>query len=143
MSRATAPARLEAAARAWLGTPFVAGAAVRGAGCDCAGLLEALAREAGLPVPPRDGRDLATGLAEALHRRPPGQEPRPGDVVLLAREPGGPGEHAALVTGSGTLIHAHWSQGVVESTHGSWFRARTVGVFAWPARTRGPAQPET
>ena len=41
-------------ARRWLGTPFMAGASVRGVGCDCAGLIEGVARELGLAYPKRE-----------------------------------------------------------------------------------------
>lgn len=123
-------AQIEAEARRWLGTPFVADAAVPGAGCDCAGLIEALARHQGLVPPPRGALSLEAGLAQLMVPRV--GAPMPGDVLLLAREPGGPAVHAALLTASGTLIHAHWSQGVVENRFGSWFRSRLVAVFAWP-----------
>ena len=122
--------QIEAEARRWLGTPFVEGAAVCGAGCDCAGLIEALARHEGLVPPPREALSLEAGLAQLMVPR--GGTPLPGDVLLLARDPGGPAIHAALLTASGTLIHAHWSQGVVENRFGSWFRSRLVKAFAWP-----------
>ena len=40
--------------RRWLGTPFMAGASVRGVGCDCAGLIEGVAGDLGLAYPKRD-----------------------------------------------------------------------------------------
>ena len=58
--------------------------------------------------------------------------PHPGHLVLLAREPGGQPLHAAIVTDTNTLIHAHWSAGVVENRFGSWFTRRVTHVFAWP-----------
>lgn len=122
--------QIEAEARRWLGTPFVDGAAVCGAGCDCAGLIEALALHQGLVPPPRGRLSLESGLAQLMVPRD--GVPLPGDVLLLAREPGGPAIHAAVLTTAGTLIHAHWSHGVVENRFGSWFRSRLVKVFAWP-----------
>jgi cell wall-associated NlpC family hydrolase len=118
---------VEAEARTWLGTPFAPGAAVKGAGCDCAGLAGALATFCGIAVPARVG--LTLGQALTLSLAPRVGAPQPGDIVLLAREPGGTGEHAALLTGSGTLIHAHWSQGVVENRYGRWFAERTIAAF--------------
>lgn len=139
----TGPDQLEAEARLWLGTPFAEGAAVRGAGCDCVGLMEALARAQGLVPPPRGTLSLEAGLAQVM--APRSGPPQPGDVLLLAREPGGAPVHAALLTTAGTLIHAHWSQGVVENRFGSWFQARLVAVFAWPAppveESKTPWQP--
>jgi NlpC/P60 family putative phage cell wall peptidase len=131
---------LEQEARSWLGTPFMDGASVKGAGCDCIGLMEALGRAAGVPIPERGTQSLEAGLGSVLRRRRAGARPRPGDVILLARERGGPPQHAALVTASGTLIHAHWSQGVVENSYGRWFQERTVAVFTWP---QAPYLPST
>lgn len=124
------PGPWEREARLWLGTPFAEGAAVRGAGCDCIGLMEAIGRARGLEPPPRGTLSLEAGLAQVMVPRV--GPPQPGDVLLLAREPGGAPVHAALLTEAGTLIHAHWSQGVVENRFGNWFRPRLVAVFAWP-----------
>jgi cell wall-associated NlpC family hydrolase len=38
-------------ARAWLGTPFRAGASVQGVGTDCAGLIEGIASALDIPFP--------------------------------------------------------------------------------------------
>lgn len=124
-------AGLIALARQWRGTPFVDGASVPGMGMDCAGLVEALATAAGLAVAPRrPGRTLAEGLA--THLLPAPAPPRPGDVLLLARDPGGPGVHAALFSGAGTILHVHWSRGLVENGFGGWFSRRLVSVHAFP-----------
>ena len=118
-------------ARRWLGTPFMAGASVRGVGCDCAGLIEGVARNLGLAYPElqavqHDILQAAVAFMVAV------DTPHPGHLVLLAREPGGPPLHAAIVTDMHTLIHAHWSAGVVENRFGSWFTRRVTHVFAWP-----------
>lgn len=42
---------LDAAARAWAGTPFRHNSAVRGQGANCAGAVAGLLRDAGFPVP--------------------------------------------------------------------------------------------
>lgn len=109
----------------------MAGASVRGVGCDCAGLIEGVARELGLAYPKRqavqhDILQAASVFMIAVDR------PQPGHLVLLARETGGQPLHAAIVTDTNTLIHAHWSAGVVENRFGSWFTRRVTHVFAWP-----------
>lgn len=119
-------AEIEAEAYRWLGTPYREAASVQAEGCDCAGLIEALARFAGWPVPDARAPDLATALAMLGHRDGP---PEPGDILTLARAPGGAGEHAALLTSQHTLIHAHWSAGVVENRFGRWFQVRVADVF--------------
>jgi hypothetical protein len=50
----------------------------------------------------------------------------------LARDPGGDPLHGAIVTDTGTIIHAHWRAGVVENRLGNWFTRRITHIFAWP-----------
>jgi cell wall-associated NlpC family hydrolase len=118
-------------ARTWLGTPFVAGASVAGVGTDCAGLIEGVARQIGVAYPAR------TEVEENLLRAAsmvllPKATPSPGSIILLSAQLGGPPLHAAIVTETGTLIHAHWRAGVVENRFGNWFVAHTTHIFAWP-----------
>jgi NlpC/P60 family putative phage cell wall peptidase len=118
-------------ARAWLGTPFVEGASVQGVGADCAGLIEGIARQLGVPYPSRPDveADFERAARQALVPVP---EPVVGGLILLGAQPGGPARHGAIVTEGGTLIHAHWRAGVVENRFGSWFKARLTHCFAWP-----------
>jgi NlpC/P60 family putative phage cell wall peptidase len=70
------PARVVAAARGWLGTPYHDQASVRDVGCDCLGLVRGVWREVvgdePLPVPPysRDWGEIGgvEVLAEAAAR---------------------------------------------------------------------------
>lgn len=118
-------------ARAWLGTPYLAGASQRGVATDCAGLIEGLARELNLACPSRSC--LSGGLLEAVQSvLLAGEHPFAGDVILLAQTPGGEPVHAGLMVSSDRFIHAHWTAGVVENRYGRWFQARTCGVFIWP-----------
>jgi NlpC/P60 family putative phage cell wall peptidase len=118
-------------ARRWLGTPFLAGASVQGTGCDCAGLMEGVARELGAVSPTREtmGDDI---LAAAFAFLVPSDATAAGTLILLSRDPGGVPVHAALVTDTNTLIHAHWSAGVIENRFGTWFARRTTHIFSWP-----------
>lgn len=129
------------AARAALGTPFVAGADVVGAGCDCAGLVAIAARAEGVRPPARAafGEDL---LAAARAHLTPVAHAAPGDVLLLAKEPGGPPAHAAILDEGDRIIHAHWSRGVVENRLGGWFQARVVARFTWPAKADASSNPD-
>lgn len=56
-----------AAARTWIGTPFVHQAAVRGSGCDCIGLVGGIARDAGT----REGVAWARDLRFRAYARTP------------------------------------------------------------------------
>lgn len=119
------------AARQWLGTPFIAGASVRHVGCDCAGLVEGIAATLGVECPSRTDVDHDI-LAAAKAIMVPVSDITAGTLVLLSREIGGAPVHAALVTDTGTVIHAHWSAGVVENRFGTWFTRRVTHNFAWP-----------
>jgi NlpC/P60 family putative phage cell wall peptidase len=118
-------------ARHWLGTPFVAGGSVQGIGCDCAGLIEGLARELGLAYPPRD-MVQSDVLAAASAFLIPAKAVTPGCLILLSPQPNGAPLHAALVTDTDTIIHAHWRAGVIENRFGGWFTRRVTHIFAWP-----------
>jgi NlpC/P60 family putative phage cell wall peptidase len=125
------PSRAIGLARAWLGTPFRAGASLQGVGTDCAGLIEGLARALDIPFPKRAAveHDFARAAAASLVRV---DIPQPGALILLARDPGGDPLHGAIVTDTGTIIHAHWRAGVVENRLGNWFTRRITHIFAWP-----------
>ncbi len=99
-----------AVARSWLGTPYHHQASVKGAGCDCLGLLRGVYFELyghAPEEPPSYSRDLAeaTGvetLIEAARRHlvelPPGQRPGPGDAVIFRLRPGAMAKHCAIVS---------------------------------------------
>ncbi len=118
-------------ARNWLDTPFVEGASRIGVGADCAGLIEGIVRELGLAFPARDSvaHDI---LAAASAVFLPSQTIHHGCLVLLSRDPNGPPLHAGIVTDTATIVHAHWSAGVVENRFGKWFQRRVTHIFAWP-----------
>ncbi len=123
------PAIIEA--RRWLGTPFRANASVCGVGTDCAGLIEGIARKLGTPYPSRQAvqDDILTAARSFLL---PTNVAIAGALILLAREPGSAPLHAAIVTDADTLIHAHWSAGVIENRFGNWFSHRVTHIFNWP-----------
>ncbi len=114
-----------AIARRWIGTPYVAGAALRGVGCDCVGLLRGVWAEAtGRPVPKVPGWRadwmLAPGrpLAAALraHCRPLSpQAAGPGAFVVFHGAAAGRREHhCGILAPEGRVIHAVERHGVVE-----------------------------
>jgi NlpC/P60 family putative phage cell wall peptidase len=117
--------------RAWLGTPYLAGASQRGVATDCVGLIEGLARDQGIALPsrPRRTQDLLSAAAQFLR---PSSTLAPGCIILLAQQPGGPPVHAGIMVAPDRFIHAHWTAGVVENRYGCWFQRRTSHVFAWP-----------
>ena len=123
-------ARLCAAARRWLGTPYQAGSGVKARGCDCAGFLIGLAVELELDLPPSVTN--RAGLVEGVSGLETAPFPTPGQVLLFCPEPASPPSHLALLTPDQTLLHAHWRRGVVENRFGSWFRRRLVSAHNIP-----------
>lgn len=136
-------------ARAWLGTPYRHQASVRGAGCDCLGLVRGVWR--GLygdepeVIPPYtpdwaepEGREA---LWQAALRRlvlRPVDEDRSGTVLLFRMRDGGIAKHLGIQAESGpdsTFIHAYDRHGVVESPLSGPWRRRIVARFAFPEET--------
>ncbi|MEI9995689.1 MAG: hypothetical protein WDM91_13925 [Rhizomicrobium sp.] len=130
-------------ARGWLGTPYVHQASVKGAGCDCLGLLRGVWRErhgAEPEAPPPYSPDWAEAdpretlyTALARHLRPvPLRDIAPGDVALFRMVPRGPAKHCGLVAEQGgalTLIHARQNRRVSEEPFTSAWRRKLAYAF--------------
>lgn len=133
------PDAVLAAARLWVGTPYVLGAALRGAGCDCVGLIRGvLADVAGGPVPDVPGWRVDWAQvagrplfeAAALHLAAALPEPRHGDVIafrIAGRE-----AHVGILAPRGRVIHAVERIGVVEVPLGA-YADRIAFRVAFPA----------
>ena len=132
--------RVVKTAREWIGTPFAWGASVKGAGCDCRGLLSGVARDLGLPeadtfeatwngygasVPEDMLRD---GIARLFD---PAAEWMPGDVLLIALA--GHAQHLAIYCGEGRMIHTY-SRGperVIEVPMGTAWKRAVISAWRW------------
>jgi NlpC/P60 family putative phage cell wall peptidase len=95
-------------ARAWIGTPYVHQASVKGAGCDCLGLLRGVFREMRgeepeTPPPYSPDWAEATGtetLYSALLRHLTEIDIAaiaPGDIALFRMAPRGPAKHCGII----------------------------------------------
>lgn len=132
-----------AAARGWLGTPYVHQASAKGAGTDCLGLVRGLWRElygeepeAPPPYTPdwieRHGDErLMAAASRWMDARRDGAL-MPGDVVLFRVVPGGLAKHMGVLTGDDRFIHAYAGRAVCESWLSRWWKARIAGLYAFP-----------
>lgn len=136
-----------ALARSWIGTPYCHGAACRGAGADCLGLVRGVWRELygrdAAPVPPY-GTDWAESgqerlLADALSwhfRRVSAGEEALGQVLLFRLRRTGPAKHLGIQSAGGAepaFVHAFHGAGVVESALTAPWWSRLAGRYAFPA----------
>lgn len=114
-------------AQEWLGTPFVEGAAIKNVGCDCAGLLEGIFQSLGEITPARDGQNLEQALVNANYLFEV-QTPNVGDILLFHANDN---FHVGILTDNNTIIHAHWTRGVIENRFGSWFASRLIKTYRY------------
>ncbi|MBY6065785.1 C40 family peptidase [Leisingera aquaemixtae] len=99
--------RVVAAARGWIGTPYVHQASCKGAGCDCLGLIRGLWRELYGAEPeappaytmdwsePQGAEALWQAAARHLLAKPLG-EAAAGDVILFRMREGSVAKHLGL-----------------------------------------------
>lgn len=139
-------ARVVAAARGWIGTPYLHQASVKGAGCDCLGLLRGVWRELVGPEPesvppysrdwsePQGDEALLRAALRHLRVKPP-QDEAPGDVLLFRMREGAVAKHLGLqaeVGAGASFVHAYSGHGVTESALGAPWRRRLAARLAFP-----------
>jgi NlpC/P60 family putative phage cell wall peptidase len=142
------PEAIVAAARSWLGTPYLHQGSLRGVGCDCLGLVRGIWRDL-LGAEPEDVPPYAADWAEASgretlaeaalrHLRPVAVEKAAaGDVLLFRWRMHVPAKHCAILTGalaerSSTIIHAHEGCAVSEVALTGWWRRHVSHAFSFP-----------
>jgi NlpC/P60 family putative phage cell wall peptidase len=138
--------RVVISARAWIGTPYLHQASVKGIGCDCLGLLRGLWREAfghePEQVPPYSAdwsepqRDEALLRAASRHLALKSlHDEAAGDVILFRMRAGSVAKHigiAARVGPAPSFIHAYQGHCVTESALTLPWRQRIAARFAFP-----------
>lgn len=135
-----------AEARSWLGTPYQHQASLKGAGCDCLGLVRGVWRaligeepELAPPYAP-DWAEAARNerLADAAARHlvaVDSEEFREGDVLLFRWRANFPAKHAAIVTARDLMVHAHDGAAVTEVAIAPWWQRRLAFAFRFPGVT--------
>lgn len=132
-----------AQARGWIGTPYRHQASLKGVGCDCLGLVRGVWRALygdepeRVPAYSRDWAEASAAetLAEAGARHlivVSHADMGAGDIVLFRWRKGLVAKHAAILTGDGTMIHAHDGAAVAEVAFAPWWRRRAAYVFRFP-----------
>ena len=139
-------ATIVAIARTWLGTPYHHQASVKGAGCDCVGLVRGIWRELygaepqALPAYTRDwaeahGRETLLEAARHHLTEVHPTEAQPGDVLILRWRRNAPAKHCAILSAPTAMIHALEGAPVSEVSLSPWWRRHLAGVFAFPGST--------
>lgn len=135
------------AARGWIGTPYMHQASVKGAGCDCLGLIRGVWRECcgaepeAVPAYSYDWSE-ATGeerlwQAALRHLHPVADcDLRRGDVLLFRMHRGAVAKHLGILSQGypARFIHAYSGHGVVESALAPAWSRRIVARFRFPER---------
>ena len=139
------PARVIAAARTWLGTPYHDQASLRGVGCDCLGLARGVWREVvgpePFPIPPysRDWgetgpREVLADGARRMMIEVSRADAQPGALLLFRMRPGAIAKHVGILTGPASFLHAYERLGVIEEPLTPTWRRRIAFAFLFPAR---------
>lgn len=130
-------------ARSWIGTPYVHQAAVRGAGCDCLGLVRGVWQELYGAEPEQvpaytmdwdepQGAERLWGAAERHLLAKPLSEASQGDVLLFRMRDGAVAKHVGIAGDIGerpTFIHSYQGHGVLESQLSAPWQRRIVARF--------------
>lgn len=140
-----------AAARGWIGTPYIHQASCRGAGADCLGLVRGIWREivggepVALPAYTPDwseasGEETLLAGAAALLQPVAPQAEAAGDVIVFRMRARAVAKHLGILAATGTpsgagasFIHAYSGHGVVESPLTPPWARRIVAYFRFPS----------
>lgn len=142
MSGSIARKTIVAAARGWIGTPYVHQASAKGAGADCLGLLRGLyeelvgvAPEAPPPYTPDWNERFRAEeplLAAARRRLAMRETLAIGAVAIFRIDPAGPARHCGIISAPDRFIHAYAGRAVIESWLNRWWTERLAGLFDFP-----------
>ena len=132
-----------AAARGWIGTPYLHQASLKGIGTDCLGLVRGVWREvmgAEPEAPPAyqpGWAEMGGGeaMAEAARRHLveiPCTDYRAGDVLLFRWRPQLPAKHAGIAVSPDAMVHAQEGAAVTEVALSDWWRRHLACAFRFP-----------
>lgn len=129
-------------ARSWIGTPYMHQASVKGAGCDCLGLLRGCWRAVNGEEPitaPRytpdwsepQGEEVLWKAAARYLRACDDRPRRAGDILLFRMRDGAVAKHLGILAqlAPDSFVHAYNGHGVVESPLSEPWQRRIVARF--------------
>lgn len=136
-------AQIVAAAKGWIGTPYRHQASLKGAGCDCLGLVRGVWRELIGPEPEAPGAYSPDWAETGGHERLAEAGIRhfvpvsigiaaPGDVLLFRWRSHVPAKHVGILTAPDAMVHAQDGARVCEAPLSNWWRRRIAYVFSFP-----------
>ena len=140
---AEARARIVAAARSWIGTPYHHQASVKGVGADCLGLIRGVWRDVygeDAEHPPGYSRDWGEAAGEETLLQAAARhlvatrlaQRQPGDVLIFRMRSGAIAKHAAVLATPHTIVHAMEDRLAAEIPFTGWWRRRLAAVYAFP-----------
>lgn len=141
-----------AVARAWIGTPYRHQGSLKGAGCDCLGLIRGVWREVyGVEPEPmvpysanwaEESRSETLRDAAARHMSRIGDDATngerllallaPADLILVRVRDRGPAKHAAILSRPGFIVHAYDRHAVMETALPPAWRRKVAYAFCFP-----------
>lgn len=129
------------ATRRWIGTPYRHQASVRGAGCDCLGLVRGVWRDvlgeepAVVPAYSADWDEVGRreALLDAASRLLiPVRGTGPGVVLLFRMRRTAVAKHLGIAVSGDRFVHAYSGHGVVEAALSEPWRRRIAARFVFP-----------
>jgi len=135
-------------ARLWLGTPYVHQASLRGAGCDCLGLVLGVlgavygAARPDIPAYTPDwgevgGDEVLLDRLSARFARAAAGDVAVAQLLVFRMRDGAIAKHLGIVSAGGAaarFIHAYSGRGVVESDLTPPWRRKIAARFVFPER---------
>ncbi len=144
MQHNNAAQRVVETARSWIGTPYLHQASLKGAGCDCLGLVRGVWRDVEGDEPEQvpayssawsevsDRERLLDAGERHFHRLEPTKH-RPGDVLVFKMRTRAVAKHMGICSAEGFFIHAYDGACVVESTLCEFWQSKLVAAFRFPS----------
>lgn len=126
----------------WEGTPYRHQASVKGAGCDCLGLIRGVYRELYDCDDPERPPAYQPNWYEVSNRDPlleagnrhlvPVEYAAPGDVLVFRMKPESSAKHCGILVENDMMVHSYSKGKVVRVSLGDWWWRRVAGVFRFP-----------